>query len=212
MIEGALKKLQRSKTPQKYKDIGMTKAKLKPLIDMGLVKLVIIQNKKGTLKTPNSCVITKKGIIYVQSLNNPKLSVISDLNEVKNEVSNVNSSLSSINNLYSKISQTMNEVSSKLNKLEKKIENLDSSSSVSSLELQDIVDSYYKYKGKLSAVAPVRKVIKDLQLKTRLSIKEIELQLFEFHIRNKLTLIEGQGDHPLRTSDGDEYALIKLDW
>lgn len=213
MLDGVLQTLYNEDREMTFKELGTTKTKAKPLIQLKLIEERKIKLTKTTPKTPNGAIITEKGIAYVISSSN------SDGTKL---ISQLNIALKDINDLRKETKTTLDKISSieaSLLKLNQSVKAGGFSSqtphrSDNKLNLKQIRDSYLRLKSKSSPLAPLGQVMADINKKTGQQLADMKYQIYEFFIQNKLELVGGQSNessqYKIRDNDGTEYSYIRM--
>lgn len=213
MLDAVLDKLYEANDQMTFKELGTTKTKVKPLIQLKLIEERKIKVTRAAPKTPNGARITEKGIAYIISASN------SDNTKL---VAQLNIALKEINNIRNETKTTLDKISSiesSLLKLNQSAKAGGFSSSTphrsdNKLNLNQIRDSYFRNKSKGSPLAPLGQVMSDINKKTGLQLSEMKSQIYDLFIQNKLELVGGQSNEPIkykiRDNDGTEYSYIRM--
>ena len=90
MLEGVLQKLYEENREMTFKELGVTKLKLRPLIELKLIEERKIMVTPNPPKTSNGSKITAKGIAFVvSSSKSGEMTILTQLNKALQEISTV---------------------------------------------------------------------------------------------------------------------------
>lgn len=188
---------------------SFSKAKYKPLSELGLVEPIKIQVTKSKPKTPNALKITDKGVAYlvhVAKWNGVNLS---------KEVKSVNNSLAAVIKEAQESSKLISKQVSILQSLGDKISKLEDGNmgSQSHLDLSTLKDITRKHSSSTLPMAPADRVIQDLFRITGISVSSLKHQIIEYYMNNKIDLHKGQianSSYLLTSDDGSKYGFIEV--
>ncbi len=215
MYNGVLNKLIKSGKPILYKNLKLTVAQANFLIDLDLVTPVIIQTTKSVRKTPNALQINAKGIAFLALSQNKELQIYKGINDLQKQFENIyilfKETQTNVVDQFESLKDPIIELNAGLKVLLNEVNKV-SEPSKEGINQAHVMQSIETYKGKLSNIASVHRVIEDLQGKTGLPKGKIEKYIYSIYLEGGIELIPGQGPEYalLRGDDGILYKSIKV--
>ncbi|MHA2031424.1 MAG: hypothetical protein ACW99Q_18770 [Candidatus Kariarchaeaceae archaeon] len=203
-----------------FKELGVTKTKIKPLVQLKLIEERKIKTTPNPPKTSNGAKITEKGIAFVIGISKSgEISPLTQLNKALNEISTLRKGVET------QIVETKTTLDA-LAKIEATLLILNQSVKAGGFEkptsviheskvsIEKLRESYLKHKNKGSPFAPLGRVMEDILEVTELTLSDLKYEVYELFVLKKVLLVGGQSNesnqYKIRADDGTEYAHIRV--
>lgn len=220
MLEGVLQKLYEENREMTFKELGVTKTKLKPLIELKLIEERKISVTSNPPKSSNGAKITTKGIAFaVSTSESGEMRLLTQLNKALQDISTVRKGVENQVQETKITLDALSNIEAALLILNQSVKAGGFSESTSSkfsskLNVDQIREIYLKYKNKGSPFAPLGKVMDELSKMTKLPLSDLKYEIYELFVQNKLLLVGGQSkesdQYKIRANDGTEYSYIRV--
>ena len=220
MLEGVLQKLYEEKREMTFKELGVTKTKINPLIQLKLVDARKISTTSNPPKTINGIKITEKGIAYtISTAKSGEMTLLTQLNKALGEIATVRKGVESQVVETKTTLDALAKIEAALLILNQTVKAGGFDQSTSSkfsgkLNIDQLREVYLRYKNKGSPFAPLGKVMDEMSKTTKLPLSDLKYEIYELFVQKHLLRVEGQSketdQYKIRSDDCTEYSYIRV--